>query len=335
MSNQISNLCRTLKLTPPQKCVLMALADRADDAGLAWPSIAWICEWTCFGKTAVIDALKGLEGALLITNVRTTGRNNQCKLHLDRIAEVVHQQTQRTEESGRDDRRKEGYDQSATRTNLSATRTSPPDGQVRQTDYHQSARRTTTSPRGGPTRPPDGHDTSLNTTHTSINTSISCPHKPPAIEPSSLWGTELPDSSATELNKPQSAYSPDFEAAWQIYPSRPGKSKQSAWKAWVARLKAGITAEEMTRGIEQYAAYVVACGTSPQFIKQPDTFLGPGLHFQSDWTVPQMNKQEALEQRNRNIAADWARGPRKPSSHSGFDKLNYSEGIDENGYIIG
>ena len=37
----------------------------------------------------------------------------------------------------------------------------------------------------------------------------------------------------------------------------------------------------------------------------------------------------------REEAARTAGTGRKPSSHSGFDKINYSEGIDENGYIIG
>lgn len=37
----------------------------------------------------------------------------------------------------------------------------------------------------------------------------------------------------------------------------------------------------------------------------------------------------------REEAARAAGAGRKPSSHSGFDKINYSEGIDENGYIIG
>lgn len=170
MSNQITNLCRTVRLTPPQKCVLMALADRADDTGLAWPSIAWLCEWTCFGKTAVIEALKGLESARLITNIRTTGRNNQCTLHVDRIAEFAAQGANTSVSGEPQHPEQAGDNQSATRANLSATRTSPPHGLVRETDYHPSATRTTTSPSGEPTRPPDGPDTSLDISNTSKET---------------------------------------------------------------------------------------------------------------------------------------------------------------------
>ena len=160
MSNTITNFCRPLKLSPPQKCVLMALADRADDSGLAWPSIAWLCEWTCFGKTAVIGALKGLEEGKLITTIRTAGRNNYCTLDLDRIVEMTGQQAQAAAKCG-------SQDGSAEDVNPSATRTSPPDEPVRQTDYHPSATRTTTSPPGEPTRPPGAPDTSLNTSKTS------------------------------------------------------------------------------------------------------------------------------------------------------------------------
>lgn len=41
----------------------MAMADYADDGGLCWPSIAGLCEYTCFGKSAVIEAIKILERA--------------------------------------------------------------------------------------------------------------------------------------------------------------------------------------------------------------------------------------------------------------------------------
>ena len=159
MSNPITNLCRPLKLTPPQKCVLMALADRANDAGQAWPSIAWLGEWTCYGRTAVIQALKGLESLGLITMTRSTGKNNQCQMNLDRVAELS---SPRASTSPTDEEL-EGTDQCATRT-------SPPGELVRQTDTHPFASRTTTRSPGVPTRPPDGPDTSLNINKTSKKT---------------------------------------------------------------------------------------------------------------------------------------------------------------------
>lgn len=77
-----------------------------------------------------------------------------------------------------------------------------------------------------------------------------------------------------------------FEQAWLSYPDRPGKSKANSLKAWKARLKSGNTAAEMLAGVIAYKAYCQAMRTEPGYIKQPETFFGPGLHFLSDWKVP-------------------------------------------------
>ena len=61
MSNAMSTACRPLQMPPTAKAVLMAMADFADDQGHCWPSIAGLCEYTCFGKSAVIEAIKALE----------------------------------------------------------------------------------------------------------------------------------------------------------------------------------------------------------------------------------------------------------------------------------
>lgn len=80
MSYIITNLCRPLPMKPTPKCVLMALADRACDEGNAWPSITWICEWTCFGRDAVIDAIAWLEGAGVVVADRENGRQTKYRL---------------------------------------------------------------------------------------------------------------------------------------------------------------------------------------------------------------------------------------------------------------
>lgn len=77
-----------------------------------------------------------------------------------------------------------------------------------------------------------------------------------------------------------------FERAWNDYPDRPGKNKQSSLKAWNARIKAGVDPEVMLQGVVAYAEYCVASRTEPGFIKQPATFFGPDQHFLSDWTAP-------------------------------------------------
>ena len=77
-----------------------------------------------------------------------------------------------------------------------------------------------------------------------------------------------------------------FELAWQAYPKRPGASKSDSLKAWNARLKAGADPLEIIAGVKAYAAYIVAKGSEPEFIKQPATFFGPGKHYLADWTPP-------------------------------------------------
>lgn len=113
MSNMVTSLCRPLRVSAAQKSVVMCLADRADDAGAAWPSIPGICEWTCLSRTAVIAAMGQLaaSGALLIE--RVSGKNNRCTLVLPFITAACADQC--------------------------ATRTRAVDEPVRETDYTRAA----------------------------------------------------------------------------------------------------------------------------------------------------------------------------------------------------
>lgn len=55
----------------------MSLADNANDHGDCWPSLATICERTCFGKTAVIEAIRWLEEHHALTADRSNGRHTK------------------------------------------------------------------------------------------------------------------------------------------------------------------------------------------------------------------------------------------------------------------
>ncbi|EBS2696127.1 replication protein [Salmonella enterica subsp. enterica serovar Newport] len=83
-------------------------------------------------------------------------------------------------------------------------------------------------------------------------------------------------------------YSPEFETAWQAYPKRAGGNpKPSAFKAWKARLREGVTPETLLEGVKRYAAYVRVTGsTGTQFVKQAATFFGPDRHFEESWQTP-------------------------------------------------
>lgn len=69
--------CWPLQLPPVAKAVLISLADNANDHGACWPAIATICKRTCYGKTAVIDAIAGLELRGLLIADRTNGRHSR------------------------------------------------------------------------------------------------------------------------------------------------------------------------------------------------------------------------------------------------------------------
>lgn len=55
-------------LSAPERLVLLCLADAADGRGVAWPSVADICERTELGKSAVYTALRVLRAAGLISS---------------------------------------------------------------------------------------------------------------------------------------------------------------------------------------------------------------------------------------------------------------------------
>ena len=109
--------------------------------------------------------------------------------------------------------------------------------------------------------------------HTEGNAPITNPNPNPITNPS---------KSKTVADSPGEL----FEQAWKTYPRRPGASKKDAGKAWNARVNDGVDPEILFDGVVRYAAYCLACGTEPQFVKQPTTFFGPGEHYLSDWTAP-------------------------------------------------
>lgn len=95
-----------------------------------------------------------------------------------------------------------------------------------------------------------------------------------------------PNPNPKGKSKTVGSYPEAFEQVWGEYPTRPGASKKDAFKAWNARVTAGVDPESIRLGVIRYAVYCRSVGTEPQFIKQPTTFFGPGEHYQSDWTAP-------------------------------------------------
>jgi len=89
MSNAVTNACRPARISPTPKNVLLALADRADDAGATWPSIPTLSDATCYSPRAVINALRWLEQAGFIEIKRTAGCHNRYRINLGRLADEL------------------------------------------------------------------------------------------------------------------------------------------------------------------------------------------------------------------------------------------------------
>lgn len=100
MSNVITSQCWPLRMPPTAKAVLISLADQASDSGQCWPSITTICERTCFGRTAVIDAIAWLEEAGALTANRANGRHTTYCVTPEKYAEPVREANQYAKQTG-------------------------------------------------------------------------------------------------------------------------------------------------------------------------------------------------------------------------------------------
>lgn len=88
-----------------------------------------------------------------------------------------------------------------------------------------------------------------------------------------------------------------FEAAWKAYPKREGNNpKNKAYSCWKARLKDGVTAEEMMAGIVRYAAYCKIKGwIGTGYVMQAVRFFGTERAFDNEWKVNgAANKQSGM-----------------------------------------
>jgi uncharacterized protein YdaU (DUF1376 family) len=93
--------------------------------------------------------------------------------------------------------------------------------------------------------------------------------------------TEAKEKTLVPSADDTSAYSAEFESFWTEYPKREGSnSKKTAFKAWNARLRSGVKAEDLILAAKRYAAQQFAAGNlGTPYVKQAATFLGADEHF--------------------------------------------------------
>ncbi|MEB3196138.1 MAG: HNH endonuclease signature motif containing protein [Candidatus Sericytochromatia bacterium] len=75
----------------------------------------------------------------------------------------------------------------------------------------------------------------------------------------------------------------DFEAAWAAYPKRPANPKGKAWKAYLARVRAGEDPAAILAGVRAYAAYVEREKIPGKYIKHAATFFGEAKPYLDDY----------------------------------------------------
>jgi hypothetical protein len=193
----ISTACVRLKMPGVAKNVLMQLAEMSNDHGFAFPSIDYLCMRTCWGRSAVIEALNFLEEQKVIAPNRESGRNTTYWVTPENWAG-------------------ERYPDKA--FDPSAKRTRSPAGPVRQTD---------------PTRPPAGLDPSAKRTLVSINTNeLNTPPTPKGVASgfAQFWKTYPKKLAEAEARKRWDKLAPD--AALQVRILQAVRM-QAAGEAWL------------------------------------------------------------------------------------------------------
>jgi len=98
------------------------------------------------------------------------------------------------------------------------------------------------------------------------------------------------DSNTTASASPDAMCDLDdqIDKLFQIYPNRAGGNpKARALKALNARLREGISYDQIIEGVIRYARFIKAEDKQDtQYVMQAATFLGPDKQFLDEWTIP-------------------------------------------------
>jgi hypothetical protein len=116
------------------------------------------------------------------------------------------------------------------------------------------------------------------------------------------------DSEKDTTAQAPSDHAPEFVDFKISYPNRAGdQGWRKAQRAINARISEGYTWNQIVDGAKRYAAYVRATDSEgTQYVKQACVFVGPDLHFLSDWKPP-ANKAERRLDSNLSAAEEFLR----------------------------
>lgn len=96
--------------------------------------------------------------------------------------------------------------------------------------------------------------------------------------------TERPLSDSGESD--EKLHKPKYLEARKAYkPRNPNDNNQAAWKAWKARIRAGVNPDEIMAGVRRYAHRNRVEGTPLNKIQHMSTFLNPDENWKLAWSV--------------------------------------------------
>lgn len=103
-------------------------------------------------------------------------------------------------------------------------------------------------------------------------------------------GSEADSDAAGQatLKNRDTGYPAEFELAWREYPGRAGANpKKSAYGAWHARRREGVSPDVMLEGVRRYVNFLQATGKAgTEYVQRASTFFGPDRNFENAWSPP-------------------------------------------------
>lgn len=268
MSTVIMAQCWPLQMPPTPKAVLISLADNANDHGHCWPSLTTIAERTCFGRTAVIEAIKWLEanGALKADRsdrYRTTYMVTPGSYTAPALVRQVNQSATRTSSDG------------GALVREADNEVRQPDDEVREADTNRQ--------------------------------------EPPI--------TVTKSNRQTRRAKAPPADALRFEEFWTAYPVKAGKQQCLAkWKARNLDAIADQILADIAVKADKDRRWLGGYVPNPQTYINQDRWSDPVQPVLVDGATsghqPSRNRQTDIEQKNQQVAADWARGSAQEDVHA-------------------
>jgi len=165
------------------------------------------------------------------------------------------------------------------------------------------------------------NDTDLNDKYTFVpeheHAHVTNMNTMPGVHPNPIDNQQEEGDSAKIVNIPAKSNT-NFEVFWAIYPKK--MEKQKALRHWKARLKEGLTSEDLLIAAQNYAEYCRKYNTDLQFIKYPASFLGADK-LCMEWIYPKAYAEQNTNRGNMVKKTDFGKFEQHYYSEEELNKL--------------